>query len=129
MEAIRHLLPQLSATAAMPTQEHIEQLIACQDNHLFVAFDEQGEIVGMLTLVLVTIPTSRKAWIEDVVTDVKSRGCGIGRALVERAVETARNAGVKRIYLTSNPTRTAAHALYKGCGFTQYDTTLFRMEL
>ncbi len=129
MVALANLLPQLSASATLPTQQYMEQLIAHRDTHLFVACGESGEVVGMLTLLIVAIPTARKAWIEDVVTDAAHRGKGVGEALVRRAVEVAREEGVKRIYLTSNPKREAAHRLYKRFGFEQYDTTVFRLEL
>lgn len=124
--AIERLLPQLSSSAATPSQEYVEGLLASDNMHLFVAKMEDGAIVGMLSLVVVDIPTGRKAWIEDVVTDSSCRGCGVGKMLVERAIEEARNASVKRIYLTSNPSRLAAHALYRKCGFESYDTTVFR---
>lgn len=129
MKALANLLPQLSASATEPTAQYVEELISREDTHLFVACGESGEIVGMLTLLIVAIPTFRKAWIEDVVTDKSHRGEGIGEALVKRAFEVARAEGAKRIYLTSNPKREAAHRLYKRCGFEQYDTAVFRLEL
>jgi ribosomal protein S18 acetylase RimI-like enzyme len=124
-KAFDTLLPQLSSSAQMPTAEHIEAMLHNPNTHLFVA-EKEGSIVGMLSLVIVDIPTGRKAWIEDVVVDKAARGEHIGEALVERAKEAASALGVKKLYLTSNPSRTAAHALYKKCGFEEYDTTLFR---
>ena len=124
--AFERLLPQLSSSAATPSQEYVEGLLASDNMHLFVAKMEDGAIVGMLSLVVVDIPTGRKAWIEDVVTDSSCRGCGVGKMLVDRAIEEARNTSIKRIYLTSNPSRLAAHALYRKCGFESYDTTVFR---
>lgn len=127
--AFDRLLPQLSSSAQMPSREYIEQMLLSDSTHLLVASVEQGEIVGMLSLVVVDIPTGRKAWIEDVVTDVSCRGCGIGKMLVDRAIDVARQASAKRIYLTSNPSRQVAHALYRKCGFESYDTTVFRRDL
>jgi GNAT superfamily N-acetyltransferase len=72
--------------------------------------------------------TVRKAWIEDVVVDETARGLHIGQTLVERAKEEAIKLGAKKIYLTSNPSRKAAHALYNKCGFEEYDTTVFRVK-
>lgn len=129
VEAFERLLPQLSSSATMPTAEHIERMVASELLYLLVASDESGEIVGMLSLVVLDIPTGRKAYIEDVVTDAVCRGCGVGQRLVEEAICIARSEGVKRIYLTSNPTREAAHALYQKCGFERYDTFVFRYEV
>lgn len=127
-EALARLLPQLSVSAQIPTTEQIEALLLNPNIHLFVAENERV-IVGMLSLVIVDIPTGRKAWIEDVVVDEAARGLRLGQALVEQAKELATSLGAKKIYLTSNPSRKAAHALYSKCGFEQYDTTLFRLLL
>lgn len=129
MEALSRLLPQLSSSASTPDRDRVVRLLEREDTHLFVARNEGAAIVGMLTLVVVDIPTSRKAWVEDVVTDESCRACGVGRALVERAIEVARQEGVRRLYLTSNPARKAAHRLYERCGFERYDTTLFRLDM
>lgn len=127
-EALARLLPQLSTSATMPTREYIEQLLGNDNTHIFVAEAEE-KIVGMLSLAIVDIPTGRKVWIEDVVVDETARGLHIGKALVERAVAEAELLGAKKIYLTSNPSRKVAHALYAKCGFECYDTTLFRLKL
>ena len=127
-EAFARLLPQLSLSATTPSSEHIERLLNNDNTHLFVA-EADGKIVGMLTLVVVDIPTGRKAWIEDVVVDEAARGLHIGAALVERAKGEAVLLGAKKLYLTSNPSRKAAHALYNKCGFEVYDTAVFRINL
>ena len=127
IEALEQLLPQLSSSATMPSEEYIESMLNNENFYLFVA-EHKGAIVGMLSLVVVDIPTGRKAWIEDVVVDSRARGLHIGQALVEEAKVCATEVGAKKIYLTSNPSRKAAHALYKKCGFEEYDTTVFRVK-
>ena len=127
-EVLEKLLPQLSTSATTQSTEHIEELLHNDNTHLFVAKIE-SKIVGMLSLVVVDIPTGRKAWIEDVVVDEAARGLHIGHALVEKAKEVAAELGAKKIYLTSNPSRKAAHALYKKCGFEEYDTSVFRINI
>ena len=127
IEALEQLLPQLSSSATMPSEEYIESMLNNENFYLFVA-EHEGAIVGMRSLVVVDIPTGRKAWIEDVVVDSRARGLHIGQALVEEAKVCAKEVGAKKIYLTSNPSRKAAHALYKKCGFEEYDTTVFRIK-
>ncbi len=127
IEALEQLLPQLSSSATMPSEEYIESMLNNENFYLFVA-EHEGAIVGMLSLVVVDIPTGRKAWIEDVVVDSRARGLHIGQVLVEEAKVCAKEVGAKKIYLTSNPSRKAAHALYKKCGFEEYDTTVFRIK-
>ena len=126
-EAIARLLPQLSKNATTPSREELTSLLAEENTHLIVA-EADGAIAGMLSLVIVNIPTGRKAWIEDVVVDEQFRGQNIGVRLVEFAIKTAKHLAVKKVYLTSSPSRQAAHALYKKCGFEAYDTTVFRMK-
>ena len=128
MEAFTKLLPQLSQSADVPTAKYVEDMLSNEDAHLIVA-EEDSAIVGMLTLVVVNIPTGRKAWIEDVVVDSECRGLNIGFSLVEKAKELATSLGVKKLYLTSNPSRKAAHALYAKCGFEEYKTTVFRVKI
>ncbi len=125
--ALAKLLPQLSSSASMPSEEYLEGMLGNENIHLFAA-EHEGVTVGLLTLVVVDIPTGRKAWIEDVVVDGEARGLGIGKALVERAKECAVEVGARKLYLTSNPSRKAAHALYHKCGFEEYDTTVFRVK-
>ena len=127
IEVLEQLLPQLSSSATMPSEEYIESMLNNENFYLLVA-EHEGAIVGMLSLVVVDIPTGRKAWIEDVVVDSRARGLHIGQALVEEAKVCAKEVGAKKIYLTSNPSRKAAHALYKKCGFEEYDTTVFRVK-
>lgn len=126
--ALEKLLPQLSSSAQRPTLEHLENIFTNDNIYLLVA-EIDGIIAGTLSLVIVDIPTGRKAWIEDVVVDDEFRGHKIGFELVEYAKNIAKNLNVKKIYLTSNPSRQAAHHLYKKCGFEEYDTTLFRILL
>ena len=128
VEAFARLIPQLSSTAPLPDERRLRAIIESPASRLLVAEDEaSGEIVGTLTLALYEIPTSRKAWIEDVVTDESVRGQGVGRALVERAIELARSLGVDSLNLTSRPFRIAARRLYAKCGFSEVDTTVFRL--
>ena len=127
VEVLEQLLPQFSSSATMPSEEYLECMLNNENFYHFVA-EHEGAIVGMLSLVVVDIPTGRKAWIEDVVVDSRARGLHIGQALVEEAKVCAKDVGAKKIYLTSNPSRKAAHALYKKCGFEEYDTTVFRIK-
>ena len=73
-EAFDRLLPQLSSSAQPLSVEQIEELFYQECLHLVCAVDDEEKIVGMLSLVVFDIPTGRRAWIEDVVTDQAVRG-------------------------------------------------------
>lgn len=108
--------------------ERLEVIVSNPHSALFVARLE-GEIVGSLTATHYTTPTSEKVWIEDVVVAPSARGRGAGRALVEEALcWRSKHHPQATIYLTSNPTRTAARNLYKALGFEEYSTGVFKLK-
>ncbi len=127
LQAFERLAPQLSDDAPMPTAERLQRIIESPTTHLLAATDDNGNIAGVLTLVFYDIPTYCKAWIEDVITDSEYRGQGIGRALVERALEIARERGADNVNLTSRPSRKVARVLYRKVGFEEVPTTVFRL--
>lgn len=57
-------------------------------------------------------------WLEDLYVRESARGRGVGRALLEAAVERARSRGCRRIELDVNEENQAALALYRAAGFT-----------
>jgi ribosomal protein S18 acetylase RimI-like enzyme len=59
-----------------------------------------------------------EAYLEELYVVPALRGGGIGRALLESAMETARAAGASRMDLNTGETDTAARALYESTGFT-----------
>jgi ribosomal protein S18 acetylase RimI-like enzyme len=125
--AVARLMPQLSASAAVPTAADLEELTASSASTLFVArLSPPGTIVGMLTLVLYRIPTGLNAVIEDVVVDEDARGSGAGAALVRAALEEAERRGARHVDLTSRPSREAANRLYARLGFEQRATNVYR---
>lgn len=58
------------------------------------------------------------AYLEELYVVPDLRGRGIGRTLLESAMETARAAGATRMDLNTGETDTAARALYESAGFT-----------
>lgn len=91
---------------------------------------ETGKLVGMLTLCVCPTLAQDKLWIEDVIVDDSCRGKGVGRALVKAAIAYAAPEWPgNTIYLTSNPARQAARALYASEGFAEYNTGVFRLKL
>ncbi len=108
--------------------ERLRAIVESAHATLFVA-ERRGEIVGTLTAAHYTAPVGEKLWIEDVVVAPEARGEGIGRRLVEAAVELgAERYPTATICLTSNPSRTEARRLYTSVGFEVYDTGLFRLK-
>ena len=136
------LLHMLSPDAPALSPARLAELLADDSFWLFVTEDADGQLAGMLTLTRCHTLSRSKFWIEDVIVDPAYRGQGVGRALVHAAVEYVRadgehehtigesTTGYERkpsLYLTSNPSRTAARALYRSEGFEEYETGVFRI--
>ena len=128
LAGLNHLLPQLSTNAAPLTTTDVETLVDSSTVTVFVARDE-GRIVGSLTLVVFSIPTGLRAWIEDVVVDGSARGMGVGEALTNAAIDEARRQHVRSIDLTTRPSREAANRLYARLGFTLRETNVYRFSV
>ncbi|HEY7931392.1 MAG TPA: GNAT family N-acetyltransferase [Acidimicrobiales bacterium] len=125
---LNHLLPQVSSTAQPLTEAAVAAIVRSDATTLFVARAD-GLIVGTLALVVFTIPTGVRAWIEDVVVDADMRGRGVGVALTQAAMAEAKARGARTIDLTSRPSRTAAHELYQKLGFVVRETNVYRYSL
>ena len=122
------LLHELSPTLGTIDRDRVNRLLNEDRLTLFAAEDDNGRFTGMLTLTFCPTLTGDKYWIEDVIVHDEFRGQGIGKALVKAAVSHVKQSGQPyRIYLTSNPSRTAARNLYRSEGFEEYDTGVFRL--
>lgn len=129
-ERISALLNSLRSTPVTLEHSQLQDLLAKEDFHLFVAENEEGVIIGMLTLTSCSTLAGDRLWIEDVIVDESRRGHGTGRALLREAISYARNTlKATSIALTSNPSRTAARSLYRSEGFEEYNTGVFRKHL
>jgi ribosomal protein S18 acetylase RimI-like enzyme len=117
--AMQRLVPQLGQHKVPPTREELTALLNTEGATLLIARypDEDGQIVGMLSLTIYRVPTGTRAIVEDIVVDQEARRKGIGEALVRHAIELAREAGASGVSLTSNPQREAANRLYLSLGF------------
>jgi len=129
VDAFVRLTPQLSRSNPAPTRAELDEIVRSEASRLLVARDDDGTIVGSLTLVLFRIPTAVRAWIEDVVVDEAARGQGVGEALNREALRIAAEAGARTVDLTSRPSREAANRLYQRIGFEQRETNVYRYEL
>ena len=124
---LNELLPQLSSSASPLSESELREIISSESSHLLIV-KEDGSYLGSLTLAIFRIPTGKRAWIEDVVVSEDARGKGVGRALMDHAVNLANTLGAKTIDLTSRPSREAANALYKKVGFKVRETNVYRYE-
>lgn len=88
-------------------------------NQLIVG-DDGGQIVACYQITFISglsLRASRRAQVEAVRVAAGLRGQGIGAALMADAEARARAAGCKLMQLTTNRSRTRAHAYYAQLGF------------
>jgi ribosomal protein S18 acetylase RimI-like enzyme len=128
VEAFARLLPQLSPDARLPGLVELMEVVADRSTTQLVARDDDGAIVGVLTLHLYRVPAGLNARIDDVVVDAAARGRGVGEALTREAIRRAELAGARHVELTSRTHREAAHRLYRRLGFAEHETTVFRLR-
>jgi ribosomal protein S18 acetylase RimI-like enzyme len=145
--SVARLLPQLSSSSAPPDLDDLRRIVEDPATTLLLAVsagdgdggdDADGgggsgrgstRVVGMLTLAAFLLPTGVRAWIEDVVVDDEARGAGVASALVQAAIDQARQLGARTVDLTSRPEREAANRLYVRLGFAPRATNVYRYSL
>lgn len=91
---------------------------------------EQEKLIGFLCIRIDTQlhHVAKVATIEELVTDPDNRSKGIGAQLLTDAIALAKKEHCEVIELTSNLTRTRAHAFYLRNGFTN-SSYKFKMVL
>ena len=87
--------------------------------YLLGAVDDGAEATGVCQLRFrwSVWKSAEDCWLEDLYVQESTRRSGLGRALVEAALERARERGCKRIELDVNEDNAPALALYGACGF------------
>jgi ribosomal protein S18 acetylase RimI-like enzyme len=98
----------------------LEALIADPSTEYLLAFDGGGAAVGVCQLrYRLSVWTGvEDCWLEDLFVSEGARGGGHGQELVERACESARTRGCKRIELDVNEQNEVALGFYGSLGFT-----------
>jgi ribosomal protein S18 acetylase RimI-like enzyme len=129
VEALGRLIPQLSSSSPPPDLDALAAMVTSDATSLLVARDDDGTVLGTLTLVVYRIPTGVRSAIEDVVVDQAARGRGVGEVLTQAALDLAAKQGARTVDLTSRPTREAANRLYARVGFARRETNMWRYSL
>ena len=100
------------------------------DNPITIACCRVGQtIVGIALMCTYKVISGHKGWIEDVVVDEKWRGQGMGKQLMEKLLEVAREQGLSEVLLFSAPHRQAAIGLYTGLGFERRESGLYSFKI
>jgi RimJ/RimL family protein N-acetyltransferase len=120
-----------SARTVEQDRERLAAKEGCDDDFVLAAFDE-GRPVGLTGAIRSGHHAKRHhvAWIWGVYVAPEARGGGIGRRLMESAIETISRAdGVELLHLGVGTENHAARALYERMGFEMYGTEKHCMKL
>ena len=125
-ENLTKLFTQVAGYDTVPDTGRINALISSGSLAFYLALDK-SEPAGMVSVIACRTAASDKLWIEDVCVLDECRGKGLGKRLMEYAMEdSAKYFGGGTFWLTSRPSREAARAMYKALGFYEYKTGVFR---
>lgn len=95
----------------------LRQLFDLHGRHWVVAVGE----TGVQGYAMVCVGADRCGWVMGLGVSSSSRGHGLGRALLDRAIHSCRGARVERVRITVRPDNLVAAELYKRAGFARID--------
>lgn len=103
-------------------------------NDFFNCFviEQNGFLVASCMLIIIPNLTRQGrsiAVVENVVTHSQYRNKGLGRKIMETAINYARNENCYKIMLLSNSQRTGAHQFYESLGFSADDKVGYVLKI
>ena len=93
---------------------------------------ENGKVISTCYVLIIPNLTrlgSSIAFVENVVTDKDYRGQGLGRKVMEKAIDFAREKNCYKVILQSGSWRKEAHQFYENLGFDGESKKAFIMKL
>lgn len=99
------------------------QMSGSNEHAVFVAQSLDGNILGWIGLcILRMVEANARAEVSGLVVDERARSQGIGRLLLDRGEQWAREKGCRQIGLRTNVIRERAHAFYERQGYKHTKT-------
>jgi GNAT superfamily N-acetyltransferase len=112
--------PDVRATGQEAAGREVFERYLDRDDALILVAEDDGRVIGLLDMEYRARLnfTTPQAWIPDMVVHEDARSAGVGRALMARAEELARERGCWGMELESATWRERAHAFYLREGWT-----------
>ncbi len=102
----------------------IRELEGTSDRVVYVASTPEKGVVGWIDVGITRhLQAEPRAEIGGLVVSSGARNCGIGRELVLRAEDWARERGMDTMIVRSRTTREAAHRFYRREGYSEIKTS------
>lgn len=115
-----------------PARQHaaLALLLAQPQLGIVLVANRDQRVVGSVMLLrsVSTALGTEVAWLEDLVVDPAQRGIGIGSALLDAAIATARDHGWRRISVLTDADNHHAQRLYTGHEFARSEMVLLRHD-
>ena len=127
-----HAQPDLDDGKALSLPEaerRFERIATYPDYRIYVALRE-NRVVGTFALLIMDNLAhmgAPSAIIEDVAVDPACQGHGIGKQMMQYAMQICRDKGCYKAALSSNLKREKAHAFYESLGFVRHGYS-FRID-
>jgi len=101
------------------TIKNIEAVLSNKDHDAYVAV-HNNEVIGWIGMMYsFSLESAPNCEIHGLIISDKHRGHGIGKMLVEKAKQRAKERKVNKIRLRCNVKRTETHLFYEHIGFTE----------
>jgi len=107
-------------TPSLDEYRRVFEQVRDMPGHELIVAEENGEVIGTMVLLIVpNLSHSGLPWatVENVVTDRRFQRQGIGKLMMEYAIDRAKKSGCYKLQLASNKTRQEAHLFYENLGF------------
>lgn len=123
LEKVFEIMKQLyKETLKFEKFQEIYKLKLTDENSYYIVAVENEQIVGILTAELQTKlhREKKQIFIEDLVVDENCRNRGIGKELLQNAINYAKNNACDIVELTSYIDNEKAHKFYENNGFIKH---------
>ena len=132
VSAVRELMGELGYDVELGTLESTLRALVASQQSVVLVHEADGRVDALLAMSFrpQLHRGSLTATIDELVTRREHRGRGIGRALVQVAVDEVRRRGALTIELSTRRDRESyERGFYDSCGFAESPSALFRMVL
>ena len=113
------------------TKEILIKQIQQNPNIKYFGAVENGKVVSTCYCVIIPNLTNfcqKICFVENVVTDKNYRNQGIGKKVIDKAIETAKKNNCYKVILLSGIARKEAHQFYENLGFSSETKKAFDMR-
>jgi ribosomal protein S18 acetylase RimI-like enzyme len=120
-EGVAQLIAELADSigeTASPSADYVDTYLGFPGSRIFLA-EQGGQVVGMLSFSIRPnlYHSESCCLVDEVVVAEKARGKGVGKALVQRLLLFAKEAGCAEASLSVMPGNTRAREFYRSLGF------------